>query len=270
MAERENNIRQISQFLRDIQQISEYSTNRNTFNVNINYYEKYYNGYENEETEEIIRESQNIDRNIVSRQDTTNRYFFEINGERVNNDTTASAVNQQNTSPQNNSLNTDRLNTQNAQNIESENIQSSLRSNPNIIRRQITIPLRTTGSNWIADIDSTYSLGVNSTLSDINNVINQTLNDTINSLNLETFNGSALSTGNNSLTLAELNAKTSLLVYSLIDSENRETKCHICNEDYCDNDICRKNNLCGHYLHQTCLDNWYSTHNTCPICNRVV
>ena len=39
---RDNNVRRITQFLREIQQLSDFSTSRNNINVNINYYEKYY------------------------------------------------------------------------------------------------------------------------------------------------------------------------------------------------------------------------------------
>tara|TARA_B100001093_G_scaffold511240_1_gene578712 strand:- start:260 stop:1132 length:873 start_codon:yes stop_codon:yes gene_type:complete len=290
MTDRENNIRHISQFLRDIQQISEYSTNRNTFNININYYEKYYNGYDNESSDVFLDESSRVNREPISTDIPTNRYYVEINGERRENISRNAALNQQN----NVNVNTEQnnlTNNQNTANIASDNLNSSrtdennnlpnsrnstIISNEtprnNIIRRQITIPVRASSNNWVADLNNTYPVNLTNSLSDIGNIINQTLTESFNNIGLDNLNIEIDSSGNNSqgLTINSLNTKTALIVYSTIDSENRETKCHICNEDYSDTDICRKNNLCGHYLHQTCLDNWYSSHNTCPICNRVV
>ena len=54
------------------------------------------------------------------------------------------------------------------------------------------------------------------------------------------------------------------------DEESIEHKCHICNVEYVDDDILRVNSICGHYFHQICLDQWFSSHNKCPICNQVL
>ena len=281
MTDRENNIRHISQFLRDIQQISEYSTNRNTFNININYYEKYYNGYDNESSDILLEESNRINRSPIPRDTPANRYYIEINGERVNVDRNLNAVNQQEntnstdintevSNTDNNITNTESI-SESRNNNENNNENNNLRNNT-LNRRQITIPVRTSVSNWIADLDNTYPVNLTNSLTDISNIINRTLNDNLGNMNLDNLNIEidTIRNRNSGLSINDLNTKTSLIVYSTIDSESKETKCHICNEDYSDTDICRKNNLCGHYLHQTCLDNWYSSHNTCPICNRVV
>lgn len=70
---------------------------------------------------------------------------------------------------------------------------------------------------------------------------------------------------NNPVTLTNLISKSTLKLYQLI--EDPEQKCHICNENYDSNDICRKLNDCGHYYHYNCIDNWFISNNNCPICN---
>lgn len=80
---------------------------------------------------------------------------------------------------------------------------------------------------------------------------------------------------NNSVSLSVLNTNTNIRLFSDIrdtinDEESLEEKCHICNVEYTDNDILRVNNSCGHYLHQVCIDHWYSNHNKCPICNQIL
>ena len=70
---------------------------------------------------------------------------------------------------------------------------------------------------------------------------------------------------NNPVSLSNLLSKSAIQIYQSI--ENPELKCHICNEDYNNNDICRKLNDCGHYYHSNCIDNWFVSNNNCPICN---
>ena len=70
------------------------------------------------------------------------------------------------------------------------------------------------------------------------------------------------------LSLGDILSKTKIIIYRDID--NSEDKCHICNEGYNEFDICRSNNLCGHYFHQTCIDHWYSSNTKCPICQQVI
>ena len=73
------------------------------------------------------------------------------------------------------------------------------------------------------------------------------------------------------LTLGEIIDRTQTNLYQdLKDESSDEVKCHICNEDYTDLDICRKNNICGHFFHQSCIDNWYSRKKKCPICNQLI
>ena len=50
-------------------------------------------------------------------------------------------------------------------------------------------------------------------------------------------------------------------------NEYIDTKCNICNIEYSKYDICRKNNDCGHFYHQQCIDTWFINNDICPICS---
>lgn len=80
-----------------------------------------------------------------------------------------------------------------------------------------------------------------------------------NSINIELIN-------NPKVSISQLIENTKIISYKCI--EDGDEKCHICNEPYSEDDICRQNNVCNHYFHQTCIDNWYSNNNKCPICQR--
>ena len=51
---------------------------------------------------------------------------------------------------------------------------------------------------------------------------------------------------------------------------NKDEKCSICNDSFKEDDICRINNKCNHYYHQTCIDKWYISNTKCPICNQTI
>jgi len=70
---------------------------------------------------------------------------------------------------------------------------------------------------------------------------------------------------NQRLTLQDINNNTEVFI-----NNDLEQKCHICNELYKENDICRRNIKCGHCFHQSCIDTWYSENNKCPICNQLI
>ena len=129
--------------------------------------------------------------------------------------------------------------------------------NVSISRENVFEPFTTTQIN--ATID--YS----SDLESINNVMNFTdvlTNSIANSLeNINIINPRNVST-------YDMLEKTTLIIYK--DIEDPEDKCHICNEAYNDFDICRKNNLCSHYFHHKCIDNWYTRNVKCPICQQVI
>ena len=67
------------------------------------------------------------------------------------------------------------------------------------------------------------------------------------------------------LTIQDINNNTEVFINTEL-----EQKCHICNELYKENDICRKNIKCGHYFHQSCIDTWYANNNKCPICDQII
>tara|TARA_E500000178_G_scaffold327916_1_gene357423 strand:+ start:1857 stop:2279 length:423 start_codon:yes stop_codon:yes gene_type:complete len=69
-------------------------------------------------------------------------------------------------------------------------------------------------------------------------------------------------TTNERLTLAEINANTTLIT---MDVDSEET-CSICRTTYEENNICRKINGCGHIFHSNCLDSWLADNRTCPLC----
>ena len=115
-----------------------------------------------------------------------------------------------------------------------------------------------------AQINAT--LEYNTGLENINQIVNIT--DALSQSIAESLENIEFITPNN-LSLSDIITKTSLFVCKG-DTTELEEKCHICNESYNEFDICRKNNICGHYFHQSCIDNWYSRHNKCPICQQSV
>ena len=135
----------------------------------------------------------------------------------------------------------------------------------------ITNIANTNNSQYEFGSNGSYTTHINTTIdydSDIenlNNVMSLTdalTNSIANSLeNIHYMNPHSIST-------EDMLRKTSLVIYKNID--NPDTKCHICNEEYNEYDICRKNNLCSHYFHYQCIDNWYSRNTTCPICQQII
>ena len=66
---------------------------------------------------------------------------------------------------------------------------------------------------------------------------------------------------NQGVSVLNLNSKTELQMATDID-EN----CSICSSNYINNQIIRKINHCNHMFHQQCVDRWFATNSTCPIC----
>ena len=249
MTNRENNIRHISEFLRDIQQITEYSSNRNTFNVNINYYENYYN--RSEEPDELY-ENDRVGRADNSDTGRGSRYFIEINGEQgTENNVRNAGTNSTNSRtpsytpirpsnrPSNSSFNrgTDTPNNislARATNTPIDipvnipvnspvNITGSTGDNPSsnpdderIVTRQITIPFRT---NNLSDLNNTSPVNLTNSLADITDIINRTLSENLNNINLDKIDRQFDGFNNASvpgLTITERNTKTALIVYSAV------------------------------------------------------
>ena len=135
-----------------------------------------------------------------------------------------------------------------------ENINNNSRQNMEVRGISIPIPVIRTS------INSNNSNNLNNSNTDINNIIIDALNDTIN--NIDESNSEELK-------IKDLLEKTQIKLRTDIESTD-ETKCHICNDEYKSNDICRINTECNHFFHCHCIDNWFSTNNTCPICNRKI
>ena len=76
-----------------------------------------------------------------------------------------------------------------------------------------------------------------------------------------------LNNNNNSVNLNTLLSESELIVYN-DDTRDQfsEERCSICSENYSNGDIIRKIRRCGHYFHQSCVDRWFGTNSTCPIC----
>jgi hypothetical protein len=60
----------------------------------------------------------------------------------------------------------------------------------------------------------------------------------------------------------DLQAYTTL-VHEPPESENI---CSICQDSYDTQSECRILNACQHRFHRSCIDTWFQTHITCPVC----
>ncbi|CAL1411354.1 unnamed protein product [Linum trigynum] len=52
--------------------------------------------------------------------------------------------------------------------------------------------------------------------------------------------------------------------------QEEQATCPICLEHYRDGDVVRRLPDCGQVFHQSCVDRWFDTHSTCPICRERV
>jgi hypothetical protein len=68
---------------------------------------------------------------------------------------------------------------------------------------------------------------------------------------------------NQGVSMLNLNSKTELLTAT--DTDTGEN-CSICSSNYTTNQIIRKITGCSHKFHQECVDRWFATNSTCPIC----
>ena len=78
---------------------------------------------------------------------------------------------------------------------------------------------------------------------------------------------------NSGVSIHQLLNDTSLIIAS--DSRNASSEsdisdesavCSICNENIENGFIIRKINRCGHYFHDRCINRWFVSHSTCPMC----
>lgn len=58
---------------------------------------------------------------------------------------------------------------------------------------------------------------------------------------------------------------TSLSLASQIMNNENDT-CAICRQVYNNDDIVRKINICGHFFHSECIEQWLRNNNNCPVC----
>ena len=70
---------------------------------------------------------------------------------------------------------------------------------------------------------------------------------------------------NQGVSMLNLNSKTELLTATYTDTDTGEN-CSICSSNYTTNQIIRKITGCSHKFHHECVDRWFATNSTCPIC----
>ena len=134
---------------------------------------------------------------------------------------------------------------------------------PNIIPRNNDISgnnIDISGNSFI-DISgiNLSNLSNSNLLGLVDNILNENLfnfvpNTPINPINRATNIGNL----NNGTRLSIINQE-------FIDEEEN-TQCAICHSDFVLNDIVRKINSCNHFFHATCIEQWFASNNTCPVC----
>ena len=61
-----------------------------------------------------------------------------------------------------------------------------------------------------------------------------------------------------------LTSASSIHIYDTLETEFES--CSICMENFSSNSIVRKINNCGHIFHVDCVDTWFESNITCPVC----
>ena len=100
--------------------------------------------------------------------------------------------------------------------------------------------------------------------------------DTITPLVDNIFNDIIFDNVRRGLSVEHLNVNTSTELY-VSQSNNQENEgdegaegeedsCSICREPFENSSIIRKINSCGHKFHLSCIDTWFQTQHTCPMC----
>ena len=186
----------------------------------------------------LIHEMNSLNNNRSG--NTFNINYYENSSSNLDSDNRPVQINT--TDTQTNTNETTRNNNETTRNTNTSN------SN-NIAVRGISIPIVRNHQTSLPDINN------------INSFIMDSINETMETL-------SNLDNNSENLKIDDLLDKTTLNLRSEID--NDDEKCHICNENYIPNSICRKINGCQHFFHSCCIDKWFSTNNKCPICNQTV
>jgi len=289
-SERNSHTTDINNILETIQGISNNLNipgTTNTFNINIynnsTIYEhcpdnrKY--DYLNENVsgnpnEEILNTG--LGNNSINRQDTT------IDNENIlNSNTDNSGENTENIS--NNQISRNRILNlsslgleQNGTIIRNSNQGNNISRPPGVFLNNLSPHIIPNTTVPYDPISAVYSIALPNSVNDSSISLElEGIPDTLHNSITDILNNIYTSAENNSVSLRTLNNLTNISLFSSIkeeinDEESIEHKCHICNVEYVDDDILRVNSICGHYFHQICLDQWFSSHNKCPICNQVL
>lgn len=109
----------------------------------------------------------------------------------------------------------------------------------------------------------------NNLLSNTNRYLNtNTLNNSIvernNNRNNENLRYRTPTSNNNAIKIKDLNQYSKLEIYTR-EENSEEQSCMICLENIESNTIVRKLN-CTHYFHYECVDRWFETNKSCPVC----
>lgn len=222
----------IRNVLRELSDISEMSNKNNTYNINIYDNSNFYN----------IMPRGNENNNL-----SEPRQRIPRNGDLNNTHTPFENTNQS---------------------INSDNSTDTPVNNRNVTRVTAqVIPIRTDLLNGNENLSNEITEMIQNNLE---NILNGNLPSLQELSPLNQSNNSIMETPpeDKPLPLDLLNRNTNIFIIGA-DRVDRE-KCNICNELYRLNDICRINNLCGHYFHQHCIDMWYSEKSICPECNQIV
>lgn len=74
------------------------------------------------------------------------------------------------------------------------------------------------------------------------------------------------------LPLTEICRMTTLEIYEaepnrmMEEGKANEIQCSICHCDFENGQIIRRMNSCNHIFHHQCIDQWFTTHQSCPLC----
>ena len=116
---------------------------------------------------------------------------------------------------------------------------------------------------------TTLSTNTNNTNTNTNNNRNDPLTPLVDNI----FNEILVDTINirRGLTMEQLNANTSIEVFTRNTNQEDENEedietCCICREPFENSSVIRKINICGHKFHLSCIDTWFQSQYTCPMC----
>lgn len=131
-------------------------------------------------------------------------------------------------------------------------------------------------SNWINSLRPNTLNSVNEQVtsedSSGNDVRIQQLTDTIQSIlqiptehfHIEFLDSTDVASRHTSVSQLFSGSSLMLVPPESVGPENEP--CAICRNNYNEGDIVRKLNSCNHYFHARCVEEWFQTHNNCPVC----